>query len=148
MPAFPARPNVGWIGPDEQGSAEPITSANAAHYTWGSDCDGWRLVDAAGLSVIEERMPPDTAEDWHTHDFAQQFFYVLDGQAIMRTPAGAVVLPARSGFRVAPGTPHLITNAGTQDLRFLVVSTPSTRGDRRTAVPDKEGQGTTLDDQR
>jgi quercetin dioxygenase-like cupin family protein len=80
-------------------------------------------------------MPPHTAEQWHTHDYAQQFFYVLEGQATMRTPAGEVVLPTGSGVQIAPGTPHQLANPDSQDLRFLVVSAPSTRGDRRDCHP-------------
>jgi mannose-6-phosphate isomerase-like protein (cupin superfamily) len=128
---------------------EPVTTATAPHYTWGSGCDGWRLVDTTGFSATEERMPPHTAETWHTHDYAQQFFYILDGQATMRTPAGEVVLPTGSGMRIAPGTPHQMANTYDEDLRFLVVGAPSTRGDRRnrhqavrpnrSLVKDEEG---------
>jgi quercetin dioxygenase-like cupin family protein len=117
------------------GIGDPVTTVNAAHYTWGRGCDGWRLVDTTGLSAIEERMPPHTAEQWHTHDYAQQFFYVLEGQATMRTPAGEVVLPTGSGVQIAPGTPHQLANPDSQDLRFLVVSAPSTRSDRRDCHP-------------
>ena len=35
---------------------------NAPHYRWGDGCDGWHLVRAPQLSVIQERMPPGTQE--------------------------------------------------------------------------------------
>ena len=61
----------------------PISTANADHYSWGGQCDGWHLVRAQGLSVIEERMPPGTAEVKHWHTRARQFFYVVSGTLVM-----------------------------------------------------------------
>lgn len=52
-----------------------ITSAeNAEHYIWGDHCDGWHLLKTERLSVIQERMPPGTAEQRHYHERAQQLF--------------------------------------------------------------------------
>jgi hypothetical protein len=42
-------------------SAEMIGRDAAEHYAWGEHCQGWRLVNNADLSVIEEIMPPGTA---------------------------------------------------------------------------------------
>ena len=58
-----------------------VSTANAAHYVWGQQCDGWRLLAGDDLSVIEERMPPGTREVRHRHVRARQFFYVLEGRA-------------------------------------------------------------------
>jgi len=33
-----------------------ISKATAPHYVWGDRCDGWRLVQSDGLSVIHERI--------------------------------------------------------------------------------------------
>lgn len=59
-----------------------ISRENAPHYIWGDHCDGWHLLKECNLSVIEERMPSGTGEVRHFHRKAQQFFYVLSGQAI------------------------------------------------------------------
>ncbi|TMR97429.1 NAD(P)-binding domain-containing protein [Nonomuraea basaltis] len=125
--------------PEHTGTA--VTAADVPGYSWGDGCAGWRLVDTPGLSVIEERMPPGTAEEWHVHDRARQFFYVLDGEATMRTPDGDVSLPVGAGVEIAPGTPHQLNNIAAGDLRFLVVSAPTTRGDRRAlpGVPGRAG---------
>lgn len=40
----------------------PVSIQNTEHYVWGSGCDGWHLVRTGALSVIQERMPPDTAD--------------------------------------------------------------------------------------
>ncbi|WP_156176451.1 cupin domain-containing protein [Hymenobacter terrenus] len=53
----------------------------AEHYTWGAACDGWHLLQNPSLSVIQERMPPGTAEQRHVHAQAQQVFFILSGEA-------------------------------------------------------------------
>ena len=103
----------------------------APHYTWGSNCDGWRLVDRPELSVIEERVQPGAGEEWHVHDRARQFFYVLSGRAEIRTTAGVVSLTPGVGAEVPPGLAHQFANVGDSDVVFLVTSSPGTRGDRR-----------------
>ena len=117
-----------------------VSTADAPHYPWGDGCDGWRLVDTPGLSVIEERMPPGTAEQWHMHEHARQFFYVLAGQATMRRPDGEITLHAGAGIQIAPGTPHQLANTDDRDLRFLAISAPTTRADRRP-IPDPDQAG-------
>lgn len=107
-----------------------VDPTEANHYAWGGGCDGWRLVDEDSLSVIEERVPPGGREEWHTHVRARQFFYVLAGVAEMCTTGGAVRFSEGSGVTVPAGTAHQLANAADEDLRFLVVSTPTTRGDR------------------
>jgi mannose-6-phosphate isomerase-like protein (cupin superfamily) len=108
----------------------PINTTNAEHYVWGEISDGWRLLDGDDLSVIEERVPAGGEEERHAHVHARQFFYVLEGTAVMRTDNGDVPLEARSGIEIAPGVGHQFTNPGPRDVRFLVISTPNSRGDR------------------
>jgi mannose-6-phosphate isomerase-like protein (cupin superfamily) len=73
-------------------SIPPARRTDAEHYTWGSGCDGWHLVKQEGLSVIEERMPPGSAEVMHFHNRTQQFFYILAGEAVMELEGEAVSL--------------------------------------------------------
>ncbi len=47
-------------------------TTTAEHYTWGSVCEGFRLLDRAELSVIQERIPPGAAELRHYHQRARQ----------------------------------------------------------------------------
>ena len=54
---------------------------NAEHYKWGQNCDGWHLLKSNDLSVIQENMPPQTAEVLHYHEKTQQVFYILSGIA-------------------------------------------------------------------
>ncbi len=66
-----------------------ITSTdNAEHYTWGDQCDGWPLLRTDSLSVIQERMPPGTGEQFHYHERAQQLFYILSGTGTFEVDGG------------------------------------------------------------
>lgn len=81
-------------------------------------------------------MAPGGAEDWHVHAVARQFFLVLDGSAVMETSEGDVPLRTGQGLEIAPGLAHRFTNPGDEDVRFLVISSPTTRGDRQPAPPN------------
>ncbi len=50
------------------------------HFTWGDACDGWWLHQDEKFTVISERMPPNTAELRHYHQYTEQFFYCLQGE--------------------------------------------------------------------
>jgi len=108
----------------------PSDISNAAHYTWGDACDGWRLLADPTLSVIQERVPPSAGEARHYHVKARQFFYVLSGIATMEFEDGKVTFGPNQGLHVPPGTPHRFVNESDADVEFLVISSPTTAGDR------------------
>lgn len=108
----------------------PVSKLSAPHYTWAKVCDGWRLMDSPGLSVVEERVPPGAKEVRHHHDQARQFFYVLSGTALLETEGSEHRISTGSGTEVAPGIRHKFMNKSDQDVVFLVISAPSTRADR------------------
>ncbi|MBX7200374.1 MAG: cupin domain-containing protein [Rhodospirillaceae bacterium] len=110
-----------------------IDRARAEHYTWGGVCDGWHLLKAGGLSVIEERIPPGGSEVRHFHERAHQFFYVLKGVLSFELDGKDYSLHPRQGLEVKPGTPHRVFNRGTEDAEFIVVSHPPSHADRVTA---------------
>jgi mannose-6-phosphate isomerase-like protein (cupin superfamily) len=117
-----------------------ISIADAEHYTWPSAigtilCDGWHLHRSGALSVIEERMPPATAEQRHLHSHTTQFFYVLAGELTIELDGEEHRLSLRSGLTVAAQTPHQVFNRASEDARFLVISQPPSHGDRVAAPP-------------
>ncbi|PPU76760.1 MULTISPECIES: cupin domain-containing protein [Xanthomonas] len=113
-----------------------VNRASAPHYHWGGTCDGWHLLDVPDLSVIEERMPPGASETCHRHLRARQFFRVLDGEAVLELDGTAHVLRAGDGLHVPPGAAHQMRNASMADVRFLVVSSPHSHGDRYAATEE------------
>jgi len=116
--------------PRDKTQPAAVSRANAEHYRWGNDCDGWHLVKDEKLSVIEEFIPSGAREIRHHHRNAQQFFYILSGEVIMEVEGRTTLLPAGSGIRVLPGTRHQISNPSSGPARFLVISEPPSHGDR------------------
>ncbi|MBS4213794.1 cupin domain-containing protein [Neobacillus rhizophilus] len=106
------------------------SKSNAEHYIWGQKCDGWHLVKDANLSIIHERMPPNTAEERHYHVHAWQFFFILSGTATLEVDGKRVILEQMEGYEVPPMVPHQIFNETDNDIEFLVTSQPNSRGDR------------------
>ena len=108
----------------------PVSKATAPHYTWGGDCDGWRLVASDGLSVIHERMPAGRAEVAHRHARARQLFVVLVGELTMVLTDGEQRIGAGEALEIEPGSVHQAVNRGPAAVEFLVISQPPARGDR------------------
>lgn len=119
--------------------AHPISTATAEHYVWGEAAEGWHLVRAPGLSVIQERMPPGTAEQRHRHVVARQFFFVLAGRLFIEVEGMLHSLEAREGLEVAPGMAHEVRNVSAEPVDFLVVSQPPSHGDRIHVASDRNG---------
>ena len=112
-----------------------ISKETAEHFTWAGACDGWQLVQGSGLSVLHERMPPDTKEARHLHRQARQFFFVLSGTATFELDTMLHELGPHQGIEVPPGLPHQMINCSAGVLEFLVISQPPTTGDRLPAEP-------------
>ena len=93
-------------------------------------CDGWHLYKSKNLSVIEERMPPGSAEKSHYHEHAEQVFYVLSGIASFEVEGDKLIVMARESICIKPGIVHKIYNLTDQDVEFLVISAPPSEGDR------------------
>jgi len=105
-------------------------TANAEHYQWGQVCDGWRLLERSDLSVIQERIPPGAGEISHFHHRARQLFFVLSGELQIQLGELRLHLSPGDSLEVPPGAHHRVRNEGSVDATFLVVSAPTTQGDR------------------
>jgi len=101
-----------------------------SHYKWGDDCYGWNFIDTDALSVKQELMPPDTAEQLHYHNQASQVFFILKGRATFSIDGEISVLKPEQGIEIKPGQKHFISNKENSDLEFILYSTPSTKNDR------------------
>ncbi len=107
-----------------------IDRTSAPHYQWGAGCDGWHLVRHPSMSVIEERMPPGSAEVRHYHAAARQFFYLLAGRLKVEVEDRTEHLGIGQGLEIPPTAVHRVSNDGPGDARFLVISSPPSHGDR------------------
>jgi mannose-6-phosphate isomerase-like protein (cupin superfamily) len=107
-----------------------VSIENAEHYIWGEICDGWYLLKRDDMSVIQERVPAGGAEVMHYHNTARQFFYILEGEGTMVLEDRETVLGKGQGLEIQPQMKHQFKNNSNADVHFLVISVPSTRGDR------------------
>ena len=107
-----------------------VSIDNAEHYVWGEICDGWHLLQRDDVSVIQERVPAGGSEVLHYHARARQFFYILEGEGVMSFDDRIVDLQKGQGIEIPPDVRHQFRNQSNSDVHFLVISVPSTRGDR------------------
>ena len=108
--------------------------ANAEHYVWGDGCDGWHLLKELDLSVIQERVPAGRGEVKHFHSRARQYFLILKGTATLEFHDSSITFGEGEGVHVMPGVHHRFINAGSETVEFLVISAPTTQGDRTNVV--------------
>jgi len=108
-----------------------VSRETIPHETWGTGCSAWRLLAEPGLAVAEEVMPAGTSEKRHVHRRARQFFYVLSGTLSMERDGSPITeLAAGEGLEIPPNVAHRAYNPSSEPVRFLVISAPSTKGDR------------------
>ncbi|MBP1996693.1 mannose-6-phosphate isomerase-like protein (cupin superfamily) [Paenibacillus eucommiae] len=85
---------------------------------------------SGNLSIIHEKMPANTAEVRHFHEKSRQFFFVLSGTATIEIDGKEVILNPQEGAEVPPLVPHQMFNKSNNEIEFLVVSQPTSKGDR------------------
>ena len=113
------------------------TKENTEHYTWGEKCHGWHMVQTQDLSIIQEIMHPNTREERHYHTYSQQFFFILQGKATFEIEGDIVEINQGEGAHINPRQKHQIQNNQPEALEFLVISNPTTRGDRMEEVVEQ-----------
>jgi mannose-6-phosphate isomerase-like protein (cupin superfamily) len=99
-------------------------------YQWGAASQGWHLLNRPDLSVIQEQVPPGDRERRHFHCTARQFFYVLQGEAVLEVDGLRFTVRSGQGLEVPPGAQHQFMNESAGTVTFLVVSSPHSHGDR------------------
>lgn len=107
-----------------------VSIQNAEHYVWGEVCDGWHLLKHEEMSIIQERVPARGMEVMHYHNRSRQFFYILAGEGTMTFEDHQIHLHTGQGIEIPPGVKHQFMNQSSTDVLFLVISVPTTRGDR------------------
>ena len=82
-----------------------------------------RHCERPGFRITELQLSREQTVPWHTHTNVSDTFYVLEGQMrlFLQNPKEALELKAGQSYAVAPGRPHLVTNAGESSMTFLVL---------------------------
>ena len=109
---------------------KPVSIETVEPYSWGENCTGWHLVKSPALSVIQEVVPKGCSERSHLHVHAEQFFFVLSGEATLVVSGSHFKLTQHQGLHVPAGVIHQLRNDSEQYLIFTVTSTPPSHGDR------------------
>jgi mannose-6-phosphate isomerase-like protein (cupin superfamily) len=99
-------------------------------YRWGNDCDGWNFVNDSSMTVKQERMPAGASETLHYHQHAQQFFFILDGEASFEIEDRIIIVKEQEGIHIRAGQKHRIINHTESAIEFILSSQPSTENDR------------------
>ena len=103
---------------------------NSEHYSWGDHCDSWILKNTPKLSVKQEKMPAGASEKLHFHKVAEQFFYILKGEAVFCIDEEKFLVKQGESISIVPRAVHFISNESAGDIEFLVISNPPTDHDR------------------
>jgi quercetin dioxygenase-like cupin family protein len=76
-----------------------------------------------GFRISELQLSPMQKVPWHYHTNISDTFYVLEGQMrlFLQDPKEEVRLGPGETFVARPGRPHLVTNAGSTSLTFLIM---------------------------
>lgn len=114
-------------------SASPktlISRKNAAYHRSPTACESWQLVNNAELCIVEGMVPVGAKEALHYHGKARQFLYVVDGVASLEVDGKVHQIRKGQGLEVDPGVHHRLMNRSDRSVVFLVISTPSAKGDR------------------
>ena len=76
-----------------------------------------------GFRISELKISTTQKVPWHYHSYAQDAFYVLEGELriFLREPKEEVRLGPGDTYSVRAGRPHLVTNAGDRSATFLVL---------------------------
>ena len=115
---------------------EKINKSNAENFKWGTGCEGWHLLTSNDLTIAEEIMPPQSKGVVHYHEYAQQFIYVMDGEASLEIDGKVYVLSCGDGKLISPKSLHQIRNESNDDLHFLAICSPNCFEDFK----NKEGE--------
>jgi mannose-6-phosphate isomerase-like protein (cupin superfamily) len=114
-----------------QAAQHVVRSAQTGQtFTFATNGLGCSLAAHPSLSAAEECLPAGSSEQLHRHQRARQLFYILSGRAEILMGEHTFGLGTGDSLEVPPGLAHLIRNPGQVTLSFLVISAPSTTGDR------------------
>jgi quercetin dioxygenase-like cupin family protein len=82
-----------------------------------------RHAERPGFRISELQLSPSQKVPWHFHSNISDTFYVLEGQMrlFLQDPKEEVRLGPGDSFVTAAKRPHLVTNAGTTSLTFLIL---------------------------
>ena len=82
-----------------------------------------RHAERPGFRISELQLSPTQTVPWHFHTNIADTFYVLAGEMrlFLQNPKEEVRLKPGETYTAAAKRPHLVTNAGSTSLTFLIM---------------------------
>ncbi len=78
-----------------------------------------------GHSLAEIRHPAGTASREHSHLVAEEVYYVLEGEGVVRVDGQARAIGPGDVVVISPGQRHQVAQQGAGDLLLLVTCVPA-----------------------
>jgi mannose-6-phosphate isomerase-like protein (cupin superfamily) len=79
----------------------------------------------AGHSLAEIRHPVGTASREHWHRVAEEVYYVLEGEGVVRVDGQVRTIGPGDVVVISPGQRHKVAQQGDRDLVLLVTCVPA-----------------------
>jgi mannose-6-phosphate isomerase-like protein (cupin superfamily) len=70
------------------------------------------------------RMPPMSANTWHKHVIAEEFYFVIEGTGRMRVGGETLTVPRHGGVLVGPDRMRQVFNDTDEEVLWLIVGAP------------------------
>lgn len=70
------------------------------------------------------RLPPKSANTWHKHVCAEEFYFVLEGVGRMRVGEETLTIPKHGGVLVGPESMRQIFNDSETEVLWLILGAP------------------------
>ena len=111
------------------GAQERIAVAMKAKRTVGTERSNYQVKRVEPVMVGSDMqarlftLAPRDKNPWHCHSECADHYFVLEGTLTIMTRKLKREKTVRVGncYRIAPGTPHLISNRSAADCRFLLL---------------------------
>ena len=78
----------------------------------------------ANQSLAEATIPPGTATQPHRHLATEEFYYVIEGEGLMRVDDEEATVGPGDAILIPPGAAHTLRNTGGGPLRILCCCAP------------------------
>ncbi len=89
-------------------------------------------------SVAEATIMMGESTQAHNHKFTEEIYYILSGNGTMKLGVEEFAIGEGDTIIIEPGTPHQLTNTGTEELRVLCCCSPP-YGHEDTKLIQKHG---------
>jgi len=85
------------------------------------------ILEKSGSEIIGARLwrfPPKSANTWHKHVKAEEFYFVLEGTGRIREGGDTLTVPKHGSVIVGPGMMRQVFNDTDEEVLWLMIGAP------------------------